>query len=595
MYTRFFGLNEKPFSITPDPRYLFMSERHTEALAHLIYGVRESGGFIQLTGEVGTGKTTLVRTLLLQVPDTADVAVILNPQISRNEFLSAICEELGVPLPAAVHSIKDLTNALNTYLLENHSKGRRTILIVDEAQNLRIDVLEQVRLLTNLETTKQKLLQIILIGQPELRDMLARNDLRQLAQRITGRYHLLPLSREETLAYIDHRLKVAGAVGPIFSQAAKRELYRLTQGVPRMINVIADRAMLGAFTREERLITPKLLREAASEVFDSKFPAYAPRYRWLKGIVTATVAGGVILGIGWALTTGSSNRAAPEVNPAPAVQPAQPESAQPKSAQPKSTITPPVPADDRAPTLTADPADAISPERDPVAVESTVTVSPGTDSAPTAESPAVEFETLLNDHTEATDTDNAFATLFGLWGIDYMRGTLTACQQAQDGGLYCLFQRGSLAQVRSLDRPVILSLRDSRSRPHQVVLSGLEDDRAIMSIGDDRYPVSLEQLREYWFGDYLLLWRPGVDAVQLFIPGMRHADVKWLRESLATIQGEPVAPMDSDLFDQNLEGRVRNYQRERRLTVDGLVGYQTQIAINTDLSSGDRPRLARAN
>jgi general secretion pathway protein A len=357
-----------------------------------------------------------------------------------------------------------------------------------------------------------------------------------------------------------------------------------------MINVIADRAMLGAFTREERLITPKLLREAASEVFDSKFPAYGPRYRWLKGIVTATVAGGVILGIAWALTTGSGNRAAPEVNPAPAAQPAQPESAQRKSA-----ITRPVPADDRAPTLTADPADAIFPERDPVAVEPTMTASPGTDSAPTAESPAVEFETLLSDSTEATDTDNAFATLFGLWGIDYMRGTLTGCQQAQNGGLYCLFQRGSLAQVRSLDRPVILSLRDSRSRPHQVVLSGLEDDRAIVSIGDDRYPVSLEQLREYWFGDYLLLWRPRVDEVQLFIPGMRHADVKWLRESLATIQGEPVAPMDSDLFDQNLESRVRNYQRERRLTVDGLVGYQTQIAINTDLSSGDRPRLARAN
>ena len=200
MYASFFGLSEKPFSITPDPRYLYLSERHAEALAHLIYGVKESGGFIQLTGEVGTGKTTLVRSLLQQLPDFADVAVVLNSQLSRVEFLSSICEELHVPLPEQRNSIKALTDALNVYLLENHSKGRRTILIVDEAQNLRVEVLEQVRLLTNLETAKQKLLQIILIGQPELRELLARNDMRQLAQRITGRYHLEPLTREETVA-----------------------------------------------------------------------------------------------------------------------------------------------------------------------------------------------------------------------------------------------------------------------------------------------------------------------------------------------------------------------------------------------------------
>ena len=268
MYTSFFGLNEKPFSITPDPRYLYMSERHAEALAHLIYGVKESGGFIQLTGEVGTGKTTLVRSLLQQLPDFADVAVVLNSQLSRVEFLSSICEELHLELPEQRNSIKALTDALNVYLLKNHSQGRRTILIVDEAQNLRVEVLEQVRLLTNLETAKQKLLQIILIGQPELRELLARNDMRQLAQRITGRYHLEPLTRDETTAYIEHRLKVAGAIGPIFSGTAKRELFRLSGGVPRMINVIADRALLGAYTIEEREVTPELVRAAVAEVFD---------------------------------------------------------------------------------------------------------------------------------------------------------------------------------------------------------------------------------------------------------------------------------------------------------------------------------------
>ena len=256
MYTSFFGLNEKPFSITPDPRYLFMSERHGEALAHLVYGVTESGGFMQLTGEVGTGKTTLVRTLLQnRLPDNADVAVILNPQLSALEFLETICEELGISGIEQKDSSKALIDALNQYLLAAHAEGRRTIILVDEAQNLARDVLEQVRLLTNLETSKQKLLQIILIGQPELRELLARTDLRQLAQRITGRYHLEPLSRIETAEYIEHRLRVAGALGEIFDGAAKREVFRRSQGVPRLINVICDRALLGAYSHESRRVT----------------------------------------------------------------------------------------------------------------------------------------------------------------------------------------------------------------------------------------------------------------------------------------------------------------------------------------------------
>ena len=267
MYTSFFGLNEKPFSITPDPRYLFMSERHGEALAHLVYGVTESGGFIQLTGEVGTGKTTLVRTLLLnRMPDNADVAVVLNPQLSVLEFLATICEELHIDVLHNKGSIKAQTDALNRHLLKAHSEGRRTILIVDEAQNLSPAVLEQVRLLTNLETAKQKLLQIILIGQPELRELLARNDLRQLAQRITGRYHLEPLTREETAHYIEHRLKVAGALGEVFDGGAKKETFRLSQGVPRLINVICDRALLGAYSRESRRVDRRLIRRAAAEV-----------------------------------------------------------------------------------------------------------------------------------------------------------------------------------------------------------------------------------------------------------------------------------------------------------------------------------------
>ena len=300
MYTSFFGLNEKPFAITPDPRYLFLSERHGEALAHLVYGVTESGGFMQLTGEVGTGKTTLVRTLLQnKLPNNADVAVVLNPRLSVIEFLETICEELGILAPELRGSVKALVDALNRQLLNAHAEGRRVILVVDEAQNLSRDVLEQVRLLTNLETAKQKLLQIILIGQPELRELLAREDLRQLAQRITGRYHLEPLSRDETAQYIEHRLRVAGALGEVFDSAAKREVYRLTDGVPRLINVICDRALLGAYSRETRRVNRRLVRRAAAEI--KGIPYTAPLLRW-----AIPVVGGVAVAViyidraGWA-------------------------------------------------------------------------------------------------------------------------------------------------------------------------------------------------------------------------------------------------------------------------------------------------------
>ena len=304
MYTSFFGLNEKPFSITPDPRYLFMSARHGEALAHLVYGVTESGGFVQLTGEVGTGKTTLARTLLLnRMPDNADVAVVLNPQITAHEFLLTICEELSIDVPEQKDSIKALTDALNHHLLSAHADGRRTILVVDEAQNLAPAVLEQVRLLTNLETSKRKLLQIILIGQPELRELLSRNDLRQLAQRITGRYHLEPLTRDETAQYIEHRLRVAGALGEIIDNGAKKEVFRLSEGVPRLINVICDRALLGAYSQEVRIITRRLIKRAAAEVSGELTRAPAVRRVAIAAglVVTAIIAASI-----WSTTRVSS-------------------------------------------------------------------------------------------------------------------------------------------------------------------------------------------------------------------------------------------------------------------------------------------------
>lgn len=241
MYTTYFGLREMPFSITPDPAFLYMSPRHQEALGHLLYGTGQYGGFVQLTGEVGTGKTTVVRTLLAQKLDAVDVAVILNPRQNEQEFVASICDELHVAYekPATLPvTLKGLVDALNAHLLDAHARGRRTVVIIDEAQNLQPEVLEQVRLLTNLETHKDKLLRIMLVGQPELADLLARPDLRQLAQRITARYHLTPLSSTETAEYIAHRLTVAGTANELFEPRAVQRIHERARGIPRLVNVL---------------------------------------------------------------------------------------------------------------------------------------------------------------------------------------------------------------------------------------------------------------------------------------------------------------------------------------------------------------------
>src|SRR5580700_2710641 len=326
MYLTFFGLNEKPFAITPDPRYLYLSERHAEALAHLLYGINEAGGFVQLTGEVGTGKTTIVRSLLAQTPKNAEIALILNPRMTAPEFLLTICEELGIGVPdSSMESLKDLVDILSHYLLRAHGAGRRVVLVVDEAQNLAPAVLEQVRLLTNLETNTQKLLQIILIGQPELRELLARNELRQLAQRITGRYHLDPLSREETAAYVRHRLRVAGATSDIFNRRALRAIYRVSGGVPRVINIISDRALLAAYTQDLHQVPPALVYRAGAEVFGQQLtPRWMPLL--IGGLALAVLTGSAVLLVphasGWLIGGGRNQKTASA--PGTAVSPAGP-------------------------------------------------------------------------------------------------------------------------------------------------------------------------------------------------------------------------------------------------------------------------------
>ncbi|MFZ5539616.1 MAG: ExeA family protein, partial [Pseudomonadota bacterium] len=320
MYARFFGLQQEPFSIAPDPRYLFMSERHREALAHLLYGVRGGGGFVLLTGEVGTGKTTVCRCFLEQVPKRCNVALIFNPKLTVDELLRTVCAEFRIPyqhVGPGVPTVKDYVDALNEFLLRTHAVGQNNVLIIDEAQNLSADVLEQLRLLTNLETSERKLLQIVLIGQPELRAMLARPELRQLAQRVIARYHLGALSAAETEQYVRHRLAVAGLTQSLpFDARALRRLVHYSRGVPRRINLLADRALLGAYAAGKPVVDRRIVETAAREVLDAPDLAAARRRRYERAaLVGGGVAAGVLLVGAIALVVDPNARGTPTAEP----------------------------------------------------------------------------------------------------------------------------------------------------------------------------------------------------------------------------------------------------------------------------------------
>jgi general secretion pathway protein A len=408
-----------------------------------------------------------------------------------------------------------------------------------------------VRLLTNLETAKQKLLQIILIGQPELRDLLAREDLRQLAQRITGRYHLEPLARDETAQYIEHRLRVAGALGEVFDNAAKREVFRLTEGVPRLINVICDRALLGAYSKETRRVNRRLVRRAAAEI--KGIPYTAPLLRWAVPVVGG-VAVAVIATTLWPLlgerddpvsSVSARSVAALENEPASAVAASQ---------------TKPEP----------EPEAAVEPE-------------------PEAEA-TLDAQLLLSG--ELTKLGPAFEVLFGIWGLEFSEPITNGCEIAQSAGYACLMQRGSWSSLRQLDRPAILTLTDSRGKLHHVVLEALHGNMAELSIAGVNVTHSFLDVTDVWFGDYILLWKPPNGTSLALGRGSRDENVVWLRESLATIDDRYRAePLDSSVYDAELEQRVIDFQRDHRLDVDGLAGQQTQIVINSLLGSGDTPRL----
>ncbi|HEY6925025.1 MAG TPA: AAA family ATPase, partial [Steroidobacteraceae bacterium] len=449
------------------------------------------------------------------------------------------------------------------YLLRAHGAGRRVVLVVDEAQNLAPAVLEQVRLLTNLETNTQKLLQIILIGQPELRELLGRNELRQLAQRITGRYHLHPLSRDETAAYVRHRLRVAGATTDIFSGSALSEVFRLSVGVPRVINVICDRALLGAYSMDSHRVTATLVRNAAAEVFGRRIaPNWLP---WAAGGSTAVVMLCAAVAL-WSAHPWSSR----------------PHTAEATDARNTTNLT-------RGSESDEGPTARVAASRTDAAA---IPVSTAPSAAAVGTISRIQpLSELLTQNASETDTDSAFTKLFGLWGVKYVPGGTDPCTQAQQQGLDCLTQKGSFAQLRLYNRPAILMLNDDSGGPHQVVLTRLDDEHARIELGGLRHEIGIGELSRYWFGDFVMLWRPGTSQVKSLSPGMHGADVRWLRESLQHVSGQHSDGPVSDVFDTELAGLVKDFQRQHRLTVDGIAGVQTQIALASAVAGSDAPLL----
>ncbi|MEY4685858.1 MAG: hypothetical protein RLZ25_2317 [Pseudomonadota bacterium] len=536
MYTQHFQLSELPFSIAPNPRYLFLSPQHREALAHLLYGISVGGGFVVLTGEVGMGKTTLCRALIDQLPEDVDIALVFNPRLNSRELLASICDELSIPYSGPKASLKSLIDALNRHLLDAHAKGRRVLVLIDEAQNLRFDVLEQVRLLTNLETNQHKLLQIILVGQPELNEILDRPNLRQLAQRITARYHLEPLSLGATQEYIRHRLKVADARNEIFSPAGMREVFKRSGGIPRLVNLIGDRALLGAYTLGKTTVDRRIVRRAAIELKGSGVgakPSLSLRTIGISGLLIALMGGAV-----WYLFS----QGAPQID-----------------------------IRSRFSLL------EISKSFDKALV---ATESPQSFTQPNAPEP------LPSQFTEGKD--EALKHLFDLWGVPNPEEI--KCGKAGHGGLRCQNFRGSWDALLKLNVSAVLELKTETESERFICIERVMGDQVFIRTAAGSLSQTQEHVKALWSGRAILAYRPLATDKRALRPGVSDPVIREIRQQLGL---KPTAN-DPTRFDENLRSRIQAFQREIGLRPDGLIGTLTLIGIEGHGSRPDVPRLLSA-
>jgi general secretion pathway protein A len=554
MYLSHFGFTEWPFSNTPDPRFVYLSPRHEEALAHLLYGVRERGGFVQLTGEVGTGKTTTCRYLLSQLPEGVDVALVLNPMLTPEELLATVCDELGAAYPPEVRTRKAFVDALYHHLLAAHARGRRTVLIIDEAQNLSEDALEQLRLLTNLETATDKLLQIILIGQPELTALLARTQLRQVAQRITARYHLLPFAERDTRAYIGRRLQIAGQGLNVFDPSAVLAAHRASRGVPRLVNVICDRALLGAFSEGARTVSARTVRRAAREVAGEG--EHARRWRRTGTVVAATLA---VLVVAAAVTERAGAWRLPSLRVLRNVRlTVAPEVGPPRMA----ALTPGVDLPAGTPTV-------------PVASVSTTAVG----GLPPRLAP--DLATQMAAVWPPLDQAAALGRVLARWSVTVSPGE-DPCRAATRAGLECYDGRGTWTVVRRLGVPVAIKLVTADGARYYAPVTALDGDLVTLQLGERLATLPAVAVDKLWDGTFSVVWRPLPGVARVLGPGMQGPGVAWLRRALGDgdIAGRDRGPA---VYDEALAARVVAFQKREGLEADGMAGIETLVRLSTRL------------
>jgi general secretion pathway protein A len=561
MYNEYFGFKEAPFSIAPDPRYLYMTPQHREALAHLVYGLNSEGGCILLTGEVGTGKTTVCRCLLEQIPEQARVALVLNPRVSAIELLETICDELKIAYPEEGNTVKTYIDRINRFLIEANARNEKTVLIIDEAQNLDSSVLEQLRLLTNLETNQRKLLQIIILGQPELLDILARPEMRQLAQRITARFHLNALSYDEVRAYIAHRLAVAGQNVQLFPEAVLRRLFRLSKGIPRLINVLCDRALLGCYVQNIYNVDMRTLNTAAKEVFgelknveDRQQRKYWPLYAMLFLALTASAALSY-----WHFnstetmttsTTSTANTASSTSNTA----------VNTNSTQVLASTT-----TDTTATVSA-PATETTAEQNPSSTSATVPVEDA-------------LQSFIAQASSSSKAD-AYQALFALWKQNYSDELhQNACSFAVKHGLSCLHRQGNLNSIKLINYPALLQVYNADGSSASVTLKQIDQNQAILQSGNTEFSVATSTLEKHWYGEYSLLWKTPPYYINALQIGDSGPVVQWLDQQLARLLPDSKATIRNN-YTQVMATRVSEFQRSVGLPADGIAGPMTFIHLN---------------
>ena len=519
------------------------------------------------------------------MPEHVDIALVLNPKVTATELIATVCDELGIEYPEENTSIKSLTDALNRYLLDAYARDRRTVLIIDEAQNLSADVLEQVRLLTNLETSTQKLLQIVLIGQPELRTLLAREDMRQLSQRVTARYHLDPISRDEASAYIKHRLQICGNTQTVFNKRAVDKIQQLSGGIPRLINVLCDRSLLGAYVEGYSQVDQKVVKKAAREVLAATDKKRERDRGWLPWLT----AGLVVLVLMVLAAIIQPWRQAPEtaaIQPATAV--AVPADAHPATSLKPVVVPPPEPVPEIA-------VDVVADEPDKVTVQGEATAQLAQDEAAELEAVAGTEPPSLAALLQETDSSSyrvAWTELLSLWSV-VLPGSVTPdfCDFAKQYGLLCMVEQGNWNTLRQFDRPVILQLAAPDGGRVPVVLQHLGGSVAEVIVGNALYRLDVEQVERSWYGDYVLLLQAPPDGRLYMKVGDRGPVVSWLRQQLEQAQGERIPTADPLDFDYALQEQVLVFQRSHGLVADGIVGKNTMIHLNTASGREGVPRL----